>query len=71
MLYYTCCIYSVIIFFNIMFSFGSDPLEKNQSDGVSNFEPLSKPVLDAISQVVVMAMEKHTHSSERIKKNEN
>ena len=56
----TLCFHSVVIL-----------LKKNQSDGVSNLEPLSKPVLDAISQVVVMAMEKHTHSSERIKKNEN
>ena len=40
-----------------MVSFGSAPLEKNQSGGVPNSEPLSKPILDAISQAIFMAME--------------
>jgi hypothetical protein len=47
-----------------MVSFDNAHLKQNQSRGVSNLEPLPKPVLDAISQAVVMAMEKYAHSRE-------
>ena len=51
-----------------MVSFGNALLEKNQSGGLSNIEPLSKPILDAISQAVVMAMEKWTYNWEKEKR---
>ncbi len=50
-------------------SFGSAPPEQNQSREVPDPEPLPKPVLDAISQAVAMAMENHAYSHEQ-KKNE-
>ena len=65
--------YSVVILFLFLFfrstmvSFGSGPLEKNQSGWVPNLEPLSKPIIDAISQPVVMAMEKHTYNQAKKK----
>ena len=40
-----------------MISIGSAPLENNQRDGVPNLEPLSLPILDGVSQVVVMVAE--------------
>ena len=64
--------YFILIFFllycdflSTMVSFGSAPLEKNQSGRVPNPEPLTKPILDAISQVVVMSTKKHTYSCEK------
>ena len=49
-------------------SFGSAPLEQTQSREIIEPEPLSKPVLNAISQAVIMAMEKHAHGEKRKRK---
>ena len=63
----SCFSYSVVISFrSIMVSFGSAPLEKTQSSGDPNPEPLSKPILDAIFQAVVMAMEKRIYNRENL-----
>ena len=45
-----------------MVLFGSALLEKNQSGEVPNHEPMSKPILNAISQAIVMAMERQTYN---------
>ena len=50
-----------------MVSFGSALLGKNQIGGIPNPEPLSKPILDAISHAVVMAMEKQLYNCEKKK----
>ena len=47
-----------------MVSFGSAPLEQNQSREGSHLEAFPKSVLNAISQAVAMAMENHAHSRE-------
>ena len=49
-----------------MVSFGSAPLEQTQSREILEPELLPKPVLDAISQAVIVAMKKHAHG-EKIK----
>lgn len=61
-------IYIIVIFVSTMVSFGSVSPNRNKNDGVSNPEPLSQPILDAMSQVVIMAMEKHTYGHEKKKK---
>ena len=43
-------------------------LEQSQSRGIPYPGPLSKPVLDAIFQAIVMAMEKHAHGCEKNKR---
>ena len=53
-----------------MVSFGSAPLGKNQSGRVPIPKPLSKPIFDAISEAVVMAMRKGIYNHEKKKKNE-
>ena len=55
-------------FVSTMVSFGSAPLEQSPSRGIPDPEPLPKPVLDAISQAVVMAMEKRTNDHEKNKR---
>lgn len=65
-----CCalwLFSVVVFLNTMVTFSGAPLGSYQSGGVPNLEPLSKPILDAISQAFVMGMEKHIHSCKKEK----
>ena len=51
-----------------MVSFGSAPLKQTQSREIIEPEPLSKPIIDAISKAVIMAMEKHAHGEKSKRK---
>ena len=49
---------SVVIFFSIMISLSSAPPETYQTNGVSNPELLSQPLLNAIFQAVPIVIKK-------------
>ena len=56
--------YSVVIFSSTIILFGNAPFEKKSKRWGSRHDLLSQPLLDAISQAVVVTMEKRTYGRE-------